>query len=595
MRDSDGAIESKTADETDYYPMRAARPGDNDNFVAALADVKERIPLVISSFDGTAPGTPPAGYTICRKGQVGPPAYTEGALYWSDGAGGLTILPTAVYRGMCFNSGVRVIGDSGWGFSAATLVVAMSDISPYSWAVAGMSAGPLIYQTQATWYIDPVAGNDMNNGLTEANAIQTMREWYARTLGISRCNMTVNLVGDLPSSDPLPGDVGPQGDFYIVFKGTLTSVESGTIASYTAADKVTYGLTRPAMLVAATDWTPHVGRLLKDTSIGANGAWMRIAKVLAAITDCYVTPCQTFASDFATGAAATPAMNDGYEVYTESKLYIACRGSQPKSGMTYSGSTMLGVYFVDLDLRPATGNDLEWASGINRTRLLRCRVAADNSAQFVNLRGGFQVSMTSVGHQSQVSSATFGGLGNMYSTLESALFLGTGNSSVYFRQGLPTASNGGILSIGCRLAVQNQTTLTSSADICVMNVAGTGANGIGVNVYQGAILDFPGAAVLYGSNNTAWGVQIESRGAVRAGGQLTPGSPPYTYVNLNITGATGQDVKIGGALVMMPDITASAGLVLPATAPCQTWAQCANAPFTGTVWNYGNGAYLGLS
>lgn len=44
---------------------------------------------------------------------------------------------------------------------------------------------------------------------------------------------------------------------------------------------------------------------------------------------------------------------------------------------------------------------------------------------------------------------------------------------------------------------------------------------------------------------------------------------------------------------LMPDITASNTAVLPALASCDTFAEVAAAPFSGKVFNYRNGAYVG--
>lgn len=116
--------------------------------------------------------------------------------------------------------------------------------------------------TQATWFIDPVAGNDAASGLTPSTAIKTWTEWKRR-IGDQEINVStaVSFLSDLLAGDAPTGTVhvGPLGS--IRFHGTPTVVYASTGAGVT---------------VVAVNHAANTGWLLTDTNLPqANwSAWL---------------------------------------------------------------------------------------------------------------------------------------------------------------------------------------------------------------------------------------------------------------------------------------------------------------------------------
>lgn len=107
----------------------------------------------------------------------------------------------------------------------------------------GGGGGGLLPTNQTVWYIDPINGNDANNGLTPATALATVAQLGLRwkgTAGGGRpiifpstgTTITVNLLNDVPSTDPLSVilDVDiAQSASLIIVGAANTPVHTGTI------------------------------------------------------------------------------------------------------------------------------------------------------------------------------------------------------------------------------------------------------------------------------------------------------------------------------------------------------------------------------
>jgi len=118
------------------------------------------------------------------------------------------------------------------------------------------------WATQATWYIDPVNGNDENAGSTLGTAIKTLSEWCRRVgYHVVQTAMTVNILSDLgvtdtPSATILVGSSGS-----ILFLGTPTAIYTSTGAGVTVTTAVPASNT-PWNLVdtnfPSADWTAYI-------------------------------------------------------------------------------------------------------------------------------------------------------------------------------------------------------------------------------------------------------------------------------------------------------------------------------------------------
>lgn len=127
------------------------------------------------------------------------------------------------------------------------------------------------WMTQATWFIDPVAGNDENLGATAGagNALKTdaerQRRWGTRTTLAQAA--TVAYASNLPSSDVVNYDVilAPGGTLAI--HGTVGTSKTGTLNVVTSMNR---GTQTPWSMTStpAFDGT-EVGSLIEITSVGA--------------------------------------------------------------------------------------------------------------------------------------------------------------------------------------------------------------------------------------------------------------------------------------------------------------------------------------
>jgi hypothetical protein len=115
-------------------------------------------------------------------------------------------------------------------------------VAQYGDAAAASTPSPAA-AAQATWWIDPVAGSNNQSGLTRGTAIRTWAEYSARTGDLPVATSTVNLLGDLPASDPLVPPRIPAGALVVV------TGQPGAVALYTSAA----GFTATTAQVPATN------------------------------------------------------------------------------------------------------------------------------------------------------------------------------------------------------------------------------------------------------------------------------------------------------------------------------------------------------
>lgn len=123
------------------------------------------------------------------------------------------------------------------------------------------------------WYLDAVTGNDQNDGLTPATALQSGIELQRRLGPQARWTASVAIhvgTGGV-NSLCLRGETVDAGVSVDII-GTPTLVaDAGTVSAYTAMDHVT-PRSPTLTCTGVTDWTPYVGkrvRLTSGTNIGA--------------------------------------------------------------------------------------------------------------------------------------------------------------------------------------------------------------------------------------------------------------------------------------------------------------------------------------
>ena len=127
------------------------------------------------------------------------------------------------------------------------------------------------WSTQGTWFIDPIAGNDENQGNTAPTALKTLAELRARLYSGSRAVIsiptTVTIVGTTFSEDFIfYADISSTGR--LVFQGTRTIISSRVWTAFTARSKATnvpnQGTDAGGVQAA------NIGNMIVDTQAGVN-------------------------------------------------------------------------------------------------------------------------------------------------------------------------------------------------------------------------------------------------------------------------------------------------------------------------------------
>lgn len=137
-------------------------------------------------------------------------------------------------------------------------------------------AGETIYALESDLYLDPVNGDDSNDGLTAATAWQT-RERVAQALRspliITASAITVHVLNDVPSGDPFFLDLNWEnigGGVLTIAGENPTTLQEGVISNWTPEDGATNQ--RASFTIAGVDWAAeglldHRIRRLSDGSV----------------------------------------------------------------------------------------------------------------------------------------------------------------------------------------------------------------------------------------------------------------------------------------------------------------------------------------
>lgn len=186
---------------------------------------------------------------------------------------------------------------------------------------------------QENWFVDPAGGTDQNSGTDSGHAIKTLAE-IVRRLGTSTPNLTVpvavELLGDIPSSDPWPlFPVTASAGLKVI--GTTQLIATATIGIFTARDNAAGTMnTITANGETGAFWTPFVGKVIEDTTAGA---WFTVIADLGTATAEISEPLGlgTFAP-----APVTIADGDALSIFNRSALTLPLEATQGINGTTYS-------------------------------------------------------------------------------------------------------------------------------------------------------------------------------------------------------------------------------------------------------------------
>jgi len=165
---------------------------------------------------------------------------------------------------------------------------------------------------QSDWYVDPVAGDNENDG-TAGTPLATLSEFTRRMRGqIIPIAVTIHMLGD-NTDDHVVLDVRvPLG---LTIQGIRTVIATGTLTGVVAYNHTPATAAYGTITDTSQNWATLVGERVILTN-GANaGAWAWVLKDLGT-GQCIVSPWVA-SSGF---AEITPAVSDGYEVVTQSGL-----------------------------------------------------------------------------------------------------------------------------------------------------------------------------------------------------------------------------------------------------------------------------------
>lgn len=102
---------------------------------------------------------------------------------------------------------------------------------------------------QTTWFINPSSGSDSANGSTSGTALATWAEYRRRVGALPVVSSTVNVLGNLPASDPMRPPYVPDGS-HVVITGALGTTTLAT-ASVTATTTVNRATNTPNNITAS--------------------------------------------------------------------------------------------------------------------------------------------------------------------------------------------------------------------------------------------------------------------------------------------------------------------------------------------------------
>lgn len=179
-------------------------------------------------------------------------------------------------------------------------ITVIAAIGGGNWERALASGSPDA-QSQVNWFIDPINGNDENTGLTVPTAIKTAAELFRRwgTTGTvaapGAATIFVNILSDLPSTDPISGAGFRFGDGQlVVIQATDASVlATGTAFNVIAQNPATNTPWQIQGNGGTFNFTPYVGNRIRIVGGPNNGATCSILAAtdggLTAIVDKPIT------------------------------------------------------------------------------------------------------------------------------------------------------------------------------------------------------------------------------------------------------------------------------------------------------------------
>jgi hypothetical protein len=176
---------------------------------------------------------------------------------------------------------------------------------------------------QATWYVDPLNGNDKADGLTPTTAVRTYSEitirWGVETAPLLHQTTTITFLNDQPDfSDPIIFTGNVIGGLFLV--GQLTNVTHGTFTAVTPRNRTAAQKWEVQDVSKTSDfWTPYLNTLVWDTTAGC---YLWVDNDLGNETATTTEPMGPATFDFPTPPYVTPHAGDAYVIQRQTQLYV---------------------------------------------------------------------------------------------------------------------------------------------------------------------------------------------------------------------------------------------------------------------------------
>ncbi len=427
------------------------------------------------------------------------------------------------------------------------------------------------WASQAAWYIDPLTGDDENDGGTTGTALATWAEFTRRVRAVD-LGMTVTILSNI--SEPLRGEFETSSStswLLITGEPTVLAYATGTACVNPVPATNTRGtLTTTDLTVSATglagSFVDYVGKFVRAPANDGYNHWP-ILRTSAA----NVAQGGFWAQDLNTAKPADNVRIEVLDLITAPTIDIVTNGLGVNARYFKFTSTATGDVVVLNPLRAQQS----FRSGVDGVILNSAFTACEFSGTVHGYQSWFIACLFSL---SATAATITAGTGSV------ASFNGGGSLRPIIVWNPGAVNFQGFVIQGAKLVIgaTSASTQVQGAPAAVGALTGSTPLGVfdsptdGVVVTSGASL---AVNTLYGSGNAAYGCRVENGGMMRAIGTPT------------ITGAGGTaDLIFNGAATAIPPLTA-AGAV-PAASALTTWAHWVAAPFSRNVVSYTSGARI---
>lgn len=180
------------------------------------------------------------------------------------------------------------------------------------------------WDSQPFWYVDPLNGDDANDGATSATALKTdaarQRRWGHPPNRI-HIPTTVVYMSSLPDSDPIHYDVELDTGGSLQLEGMPTILYTGTLMGQIATNRAAQ-IMQMVSDVNFTAWGANFGNFLYDSDAGARAV---IGSDTNGVSPNYVRTSTFLQAQIVApfpGTVVTPGPNDAYSVLVPPRVLL---------------------------------------------------------------------------------------------------------------------------------------------------------------------------------------------------------------------------------------------------------------------------------